>query len=455
MGAETIFALSSAAGRAGIAVVRVSGPDAEQAILALTQRPLPEPRRASLRDLYLPASSQGGGGHDPAETAGKQGRKIDSALVLWFPGPDSATGEDVAEFHVHGGRAIVDAVLEALGDVAGLRPADRGEFTRRAVENGKLDLTQAEGLADLIDAETDTQRRQALDQYGGALRELCEDWRARLIRLAAWAEAAIDFSDEELDADLAARTTEGIRGLLGEIRARLADGRRGEITRDGFQLTVIGPPNAGKSSLLNALARREVAIVSETPGTTRDVVEVRLDIGGYLVIAADTAGLREAGEAIEAEGVRRALARAESADLVLLLLDGTADDPYAGVPANSVRDALVVWNKRDLPWPAAREGLTISVATGEGMDRLFATLEAEVRSRLQSRSGEAVAVTRARHRRALEEAADSLARALEQQEAELAAEDLRLALRAIGRITGRVDIEELLDVVFRDFCIGK
>jgi tRNA modification GTPase len=323
------------------------------------------------------------------------------------------------------------------------------------VENGKLDLTQAEGLADLIDAETESQRRQAFDQYGGALRELCEGWRARLIRLAAWAEAGIDFSDEELDADLSARTTEGIHGLLGELRARLADGRRGEITRDGFQLTVIGPPNAGKSSLLNALARRDVAIVSETPGTTRDVVEVRLDIGGYLVIAADTAGLREAGETIEAEGVRRALARAESADLVLLLLDGTVADPYAGVPANSVRGARVVWNKRDLPWPAARRGLAISVATGEGMDRLFATLEAEMRTRLRSRSGEAVAVTRARHRRALEEAADALARALEQREAELAAEDLRLALRAIGRITGRVDIEELLDVVFRDFCIGK
>jgi tRNA modification GTPase len=431
----TIFALSSAPGRAGIAVIRVSGPAAEQAIFALTRRALPEPRRAVLRGL------SGSGG------------PIDLALVLWFAGPDSATGEDVAEFHVHGGRAIVGAVLEALSAVPGLRPAERGEFTRRAVENGKLDLTQAEGLADLIDAETESQRRQAFDQFEGALLKPCEDWRVRLIKLSAWAEAEIDFSDEELDSDLGARVHAGIFEIQEEIAAQLAGGRRGEITRDGFHLTVIGPPNAGKSSLLNALARRDVAIVSETPGTTRDVIEVRLDIGGYLVIAADTAGLREAGEAIEAEGVRRALARAESADLVLLLLDGTAAEPFAGLPVNAAGDGLMVWNKADLPWPQPRYGMKISVATGEGLDQLLAEIEERLRARIGA--GESTLVTRLRHRRALEEAAGALARALDAPAPELAAEDLRLALRAIGRLTGRVDIEDLLDVIFRDFCIGK
>jgi tRNA modification GTPase len=378
---------------------------------------------------------------------------IDSALVLWFPGPASATGEDVAEFHVHGGRAIVEAVLAVLGEVPGLRPAERGEFTRRAVENGKLDLTQAEGLADLIDAETESQRRQALEQYEGAFSQRCEDWRGRLIRLTAWAEAEIDFSDEELDDDLAQRVDQGIAALLDEIRAQLADARRGEVVRDGLHLAVVGPPNAGKSSLLNALAQRDIAIVSETPGTTRDVLEARLDLGGYLVIAADTAGLRETGEAIEAEGVRRALARAEHADIVLLLLDGTADEPLAGLPEQVIADAhvLKVWNKSDVPWPMPREGLKISVRSGEGFDALLAALMERVRGHV----GESALVTRARHRAALSDAAEALARAREGQSPELVAEDLRLALRAIGRITGRVDVEDLLDVIFRDFCIGK
>lgn len=433
---DTIFALSSAPGRAGIAVIRVSGPQAGAAIEALTGS-LPVPRQASLRPLV----------------GAERSRVIDQALVLWFPGPHSATGEDVAEFHVHGGRAIVEAVLSALGAVPGLRPAERGAFTRRAVENGKLDLTRAEGLADLIDAETESQRRQALDQYEGTFFRLCEDWRARLIRLTAWAEAEIDFSDEELDADLAERVDQGIRALLGEIRVQLASGRRGEIVREGLQLAVIGPPNAGKSSLLNALAQRDIAIVSETPGTTRDVLEARLDLGGTLVIAADTAGLRAPGEVIEAEGVRRALARAEHADIVLLLLDGTASDPHAGLPEQVIADARVlkVWNKSDLPWPEPRDGLKISVRTGEGFEALLAALMERVRGA----AGESALVTRARHRDALTDAADALSRATLGQSPELVAEDLRLALRALGRITGRVDIEDLLDVIFRDFCIGK
>ncbi|HEX4294357.1 MAG TPA: tRNA uridine-5-carboxymethylaminomethyl(34) synthesis GTPase MnmE [Rhizomicrobium sp.] len=434
---DTIYALSSAPGRAGVAVVRVSGPDAAGAVRTLTGKPPPVPRNAVLARFFDAA-----------------GAAIDHGLVLYFAAPASFTGEDMAEFHIHGGRATVEALLAALA-AAGLRPAEPGEFTRRAVENGKLDLTQAEAVADLIDAETDAQRRQALRQYDGILSVLYERWRQELIRATAWAEAAIDFSDEELPADMLARVHAAIREILEEIQRHLNDSARGETLREGLYLTVIGPPNAGKSSLVNALARRDVAIVAETAGTTRDIVEVRMDLGGYLVTLADTAGLRHAAEAVEAEGVRRALARAKSADLVLLLLDGSAEDPMAGLPP-SMRADLTVWNKAELPWPARRSGAAISLKTGQGLDALMTVLAAEVRNRLEA-PGEAPVLTRKRHRHALEQAARSLEAALAAPPGhpELLAEDLRLALRALGRITGRVDIEQLLDVVFRDFCIGK
>jgi len=377
--------------------------------------------------------------------------EIDRGLALWFPGPASFTGEDCAEFHVHGGRAVVEAMLAALAAQPGLRPADPGEFTRRAVENGKLDLTSAEALADLIDAETQSQRRQALRQYEGALYALYEDWRARLIRASAWAEASIDFSDEELPDGVLAETNTVLNKITKEVQNHLDDSSSGELVREGLHLTVIGLPNAGKSSLINALARRDVAIVSETPGTTRDVIEARLDLGGYLVTVADTAGLRASPDAIEQEGVRRALARAEAADLVLLLLDGSAPDTdLADLP----RADLIVWNKADLPWPRPNEGLRLSLKTGEGLAALLETLTAKVRARLE-RHSDSPPLTRARHRHALEEALAALRRAIQADESELMAEDIRLALRALGRITGRVDIEDVLDVVFRDFCIGK
>lgn len=383
------------------------------------------------------------------------GAWIDQALVLWFPGPGSETGEDVVEFHLHGGRAISEAALAALASVPGLRAAERGEFTRRAVENGKLDLTRAEALADLIDAETPAQRLQALRQYQGALADLYEDWRARLIAVLAWVEAAIDFSDEELPEGIEDRLHAPIEVLHAEMTRHLDDARRGEITREGLFLTVIGAPNAGKSSLVNALARRDVAIVSEIPGTTRDIVETRLDLGGYVVHLADTAGLRQTGDVIEREGVRRALARAAASDMTLLVLDGTAVDPFAGLDAAAIAQAgVIAWNKCDLYWPAPREGLRISARTGEGLDTLLEILREQVSARLE-RAREAPPMTRARHRECVTAAAEALARALDQRESELAAEDLRLALRAVGRLTGRVDIEELLDVVFRDFCIGK
>ncbi len=435
---DTIYAVSTAPGRAAIAVLRVSGPHAPDALQALGGSALPAPRKAALRIL-----------RDAA------GAWIDQALVVWFPAPASETGEDVAEFHLHGGRAITDAALAALAGVPGLRAAGPGEFTRRAVENGKLDLTRAEALADLIDAETPAQARQALRQYQGALADLYEDWRARLIAALAWAEAAIDFSDEELPDDIEERLRAPLAALHAEMIRHLDDARRGEITRDGLFLTIIGAPNAGKSSLVNALAQRDVAIVSEIPGTTRDIVETRLDLGGYVVHLADTAGLRNTGDVIEREGVRRALARAAVSDMTLLVLDGTAGDPFAGLDETTIAQASVtVWNKCDLPWSERRAGLCISARTGEGLDTLLQILRDQVRASLE-RPREAPPMTRARHRECVTAAAEALVRALDQRESELAAEDLRLALRAIGRLTGRVDIEELLDIVFRDFCIGK
>lgn len=435
---DTIYALASAPGRAGIAVIRVSGPGATGAVEALTGKPLAAARlmvRARLRS--------------------RQNDIIDEGLVVWFAAPASFTGEDVAEFHVHGGRAVVDGLLAALNALTGLRPAEAGEFTRRAVENGKLDLTRAEAIADLVDAQTAAQLRQALRQKDGALADLYDRWRAELLAAAAWAEAGIDFSDEDLPADVEARASAEISRISKEIEQHIDDSSRGEILREGLNLTVIGPPNSGKSSLVNALARRDVAIVAPTAGTTRDVVEVRLDLGGYPVIVSDTAGLRETGDAVEAEGVRRALTRARGADLVLLLLDGSAAEPTKGIASDILdRAALTVWNKSDLDWPCPREGLTLSLKTGEGLDAVVEVIASAARKRLES-PDESPVLTRPRHRRALEEASDALARSLGAREPELFAEDLRLALRALGRITGRVDIEELLGVVFKDFCIGK
>ncbi|QJE74359.1 tRNA uridine-5-carboxymethylaminomethyl(34) synthesis GTPase MnmE [Aerophototrophica crusticola] len=440
---DSIFALASAPGRGGVQVIRLSGPDAGATLGHLTGRPLPPPRQATLASLREPGS----------------GEVIDKGLVLWFPGPASFTGEDVAELHLHGGRAVLSAVTDALTTL-GLRVAEPGEFSRRAFENGKLDLTEAEAIADLVDAETAAQRRQALRQLDGDLGRLYDGWRTRLTRALAHLEADIDFPEEDLPGGLSDAVRPVVEGLAAEIGAHLADNSRGERLRDGISIAILGAPNAGKSSLLNAIARRDVAIVSNTAGTTRDVIEVHLDLGGYPVLLADTAGLREAAEAIEAEGIRRALDRASRADLKLLVFDGSRWpllDP--ATLALLDEDALPVLNKADLaahpaePVVGGRPALPVSAATGQGLPALLSALGSEVERRYAP-SG-APALTRARHRSALEDCRDSLLRALSAPLPELAAEDIRLATRALGRITGRVDVEELLDVIFRDFCIGK
>lgn len=478
---ETIFAPSTAAGRAGVAVVRLSGPRAGAVLRALTGTELPVPRRASLRRLCNPAD----------------GRPIDRGLVLWFPAPGSFTGEDMAELHVHGGRAVIAAVLQCLVAQPGLRPAEPGEFTRRAFDGGKLDLTEVEGLADLIDAETEAQRRQALRQMEGGLARRTADWSGRLTRVLAHAEAAIDFADEDLPEAMEAEALAAAAAVAMEIRAALADGRRGERLREGLAAVILGAPNAGKSSLLNALAEREVAIVSETAGTTRDVIEVHLDLEGYPVTLADTAGLRalaaerpaaavggsnpaavaQAHWDIEREGMARARRRAEAADLKVLVFDLAAERSAAGAApdgdllAFADDRSLLVLNKADLVSPAeaaaAAERLTlatgaggggeavplvVSARSGAGLDDLLAAL---IRHAEECFEGGTAEITRARQRHALEDCAAALERMKGAALPELRAEDLRLAVRALGRVSGRVDVEDLLDIVFQDFCIGK
>jgi tRNA modification GTPase len=440
---DTIFALASGAGLAGIAVVRLSGP-ATAAALGSLAGSVPPARRAALRRL-----------RDPLD-----GSLLDEGLILWFPAPASFTGEAMAELQLHGGRAVIAGVLAALGRLPGLRPAEPGEFTRRAVVNGKLDLTAAEGLADLVAAETAMQRRQALRQLDGALGKLYRGWADRLTGVLAESEAVIDFPDEDLPDDLEQNRNKTIHCLVAAIDTHLQDARRGERLREGIEIAVMGPPNAGKSSLLNRLAQREAAIVTPIAGTTRDVIEVQLDLGGYPVLLADTAGLREAADVVESEGIRRAVARAGSADLKIALFDATAWPTLDPMTLALVDDnTLPVLNKVDCqPVPvdariAGRLALPLSLASGEGFAALVSRLTALVGERYAP--GEAPFLTRTRHRTALEECQAALRRALEAPLPELVAEDLRLAVRALGRITGAVDLEDILDRIFAEFCIGK
>lgn len=443
---DTIFAMATASGRAGVAVLRVSGANAASVLKKLC-RPYspPSPRTATMREIVDPAS----------------GEKIDRAIVLWFPAPHSFTGEDVVELHLHGGRAVINAVTECLNAFPNFRIAEAGEFTRRAFENGKMDLTEAEAIADLVDAETAAQRRQALRQLEGDLGKLYNNWSERLKNALAYMEAEIDFSDEELPEDFTKQKLEDVKKLLEEIDHHLDDKHRGERLREGFSVAIIGAPNAGKSSLLNALARREAAIVASTPGTTRDVIEVQLDLGGYPFLLADTAGLRETKDEIEREGVRRANARASQADLKLLVFDGE-DWPNINEATQAFvdNDTISIVTKSDLykhnaapKITAKQDFIFISTVTGEGLSDLTAKLIHAVDTRFAG-TGQP-SLTRARHRAALEDSRQHLCRALSVSQSELRAEDIRLAMRSLGRITGRVGVEDLLDIIFRDFCVGK
>jgi tRNA modification GTPase len=443
----TIFAPASGAGVGAVAVVRLSGPAAAAAVCALAGT-LPAPRQATLRCLSDPAT----------------GETLDRALVIWFPGPASYTGDDAAEFHLHGGVAVQQSVLAALAAQPGLRLAEPGEFTRRAFENGKFDLTAAEGVADLVAARTAGQRRQALAQLGGGLGALYEGWRNDLVRALAHLEADIDFPDEDLPETVAGAVQPVLAAVHDAILAHIDDGHRGERIRDGFRIAIIGSPNAGKSSLLNCLAKRDAAIVSTVAGTTRDVVEVHMDLGGFAVVLADTAGLRETGDDVEREGVRRARQAAEAADLRLIVVDST-QWPHLDETVETLIDgsSILVLNKADLGDPlrlaaAASERVgwpirAVSALTGAGIDALVGEVRRIVTVRLGRQ--EAPALTRARHREALGECREALERALAGTDTALLTEDVRIATRALGRITGRVDIDEVLDVIFRDFCIGK
>jgi tRNA modification GTPase len=445
----TIYALATPQGRGAVAIVRVSGPAALQGLERLTGKSLPQPRMTALRIL-----------RDPKTSA-----QLDQALIVSFKGPASYTGEDVVEYHLHGGPAVIEGVLAALAQLEGYRLAEPGEFTRRAFEHGQLDLTEAEAVADLIDAGTSAQREQALAQLQGGLSNLYEGWKTRLTHLLAYLEADLDFSDQDLPDDLLMRMKPDLSDLVADMRSHLDDNRRGERLREGLHVAVLGAPNAGKSTLVNYLARRDVAIVSPLPGTTRDIVEAHLDLGGFPVILSDTAGLRpdqlgnQGHDAIEAEGIKRAIARANEADLRILLFDGS-EWPQIDAHTLALNDgnALLVFSKAELgkDLPAQIESapvLQVSVVTGAGMPELLNAIGQKLSVMLTPR--ETPSLTRARHRAALEASVAALARSQHADLPELVAEDIRLAIRHLAHITGKVDVEDLLDVIFRDFCIGK
>lgn len=445
----TIFALSSGKGKAGVSVIRVSGPETKSAILKLIKLDkCPEPRMATLKWFYDPLT----------------GNRLDHGLVIFFPGPNSFTGEDVAEFHIHGGYAVVAGFLEALSNIDGLRPAEAGEFTRRAFDNGKMDLTAAEGLADLINAETEGQRRQALRQMDGNLAELYEGWRHEMISAMAYLEADIDFADEEIPDDVTERIRPIVEKLHEKITNHLADGHRGERLRHGLQVVILGAPNAGKSTLLNYLSKREVAIVSDIAGTTRDTLEVHLDISGYPVSIIDTAGIRTTEDTIEVEGIKRAVKRAEDADLKIIIIDGSenqAIDPQ--MLSHMDDDTMVIINKLDLGQMNIGADLPeniigkwhLSVKEGDGLDNFMTAFEMAVDQRMGL--SDTPSLTRTRHRQNLQNALEHMDRFLNAGhfELELLSEDLRMAARDIGKITGYVDVEDILEKIFTEFCVGK
>ena len=442
---NTIFAPATAPGKAGVTIIRISGDRALDIAPYFTIKAAIMPRMAILTKLRHPDTHA----------------LLDEALLLYFPAPHSFTGEDVVELHIHGSRAVLATLMGLLAAIPEFRVAEAGEFSRRAFENGKMDLTEAEGLADLIDAETQAQQQQALRQMQGALHTLYNGWRDNLIALLANMEAYIDFPDEDLPEALRATITQQVASLSNSMHAHLEDNRRGEKLRDGLYVAIIGAPNVGKSSLINYLAQRDIAIVSHIAGTTRDVLEVHLDIGGYPVIIADTAGLRETTEQIEEEGIRRARQRAEHADITIALFDAASiEKPDASTLELILDNSLVIINKIDAPHPAIptlirnHAPLNISLKTEEGVANFLTELEKQASAFFYTETADPV-ITRTRHRNLLQECLEHLERFSTDNDIELAAEDLRMAAQSLGKIIGRIDVEDILDAIFSSFCIGK
>ncbi len=442
----TIYALSSGPGISGVAIIRISGPDASKAITLLTRKPLPSPRIASLRKINIVNTSE----------------LIDEGIIIWFPGPESYTGEDMAEIHVHGGKAIVLALQNELSKIENFRLAEPGEFTKIAFQNGKINLLKAESIADLIAAETEIQRLQAVKIMEGKSAEKFDDLRDKLLKILSFVEAKIDFPEEDLPDENIQQIKKDSTEVLKKINKILDDQKVGEIIREGFKIAIVGPTNAGKSSLLNNLSNREVAIVSEIAGTTRDVIETHLNIDGYPVIISDTAGIRNSKDEIEKKGIKLSLDRAENADLKLVVVDAKSIDLKGFLNDLLTDNSILVVNKSDLIQGELNTEVTklehvlISLKENLNLDKLIS----KIKDRLKTKFiiNEDILITRERHRQHLVQCSDNLRNFLEKNDKkdfDKAAEDLRLATRHLGMIVGKVDVEEVLGSIFNDFCIGK
>lgn len=443
----TIYALSSGKGASGVAVIRLSGEGCLAILKAMTKKDDIAPRKASLRNIYHPENND----------------LLDQSLILYFKAPHSYTGEDCLEFHIHGGVAIIQSVLDAFSCFSFTKLADAGEFTRRAFDNNKMDLTKVESIADLIHAETEWQRKIALRQYSGVFEEKIVDWRQKLIHLMAYEEAFLDFPDEDLPPEAKQDHTQDIEEIISDISSYLKNSHKGERIRSGFKIVLIGPPNSGKSTFLNILAKRDVAIVSDIAGTTRDSLEVHLNMAGIPVTIVDTAGLRSSADKIEKLGIEKSYQHADEADLKLVLFSALETENYEiKQELNDLSDenTIHLYNKSDLnpdfilPNHFKTKSFLISAKTGQNIQELLSFIEEKLSKEIKG-SVEDILITRERHRMELEHCVEALQRSKTAIDSELLAEDLRLASRHLGKISGLIDVEDILDVIFHDFCIGK